>query len=171
MLLTSSVAYAQDRRDPGFLSDDEYPTSSRWIDAPAAIGDPLFGGDFIRYQWGKQQRVGKSLQEAIMDQHFELDIVIPFFANLTGLDVTRENTPEIFLQISRSIADARVNNKAAKNFYQRYRPMKVFNEGSVEPTADEYGFSSFSYPSGHSVIAYALQRLPSPRLHLRMWTP
>lgn len=155
MLLTSTVAYAQDRRDPGFLSDDEYPTSSRWIDAPAAIGDPLFGGDFIRYQWGKQQRVGKSLQEAIMDQHFELDIVIPFFANLTGLDVTRENTPEIFLQISRSIADARVNNKAAKNFYQRYRPMKVFNEGSVEPTADEYGFSSFSYPSGHSVIAYA----------------
>ena len=155
MLMASTAVNAQDQRDPGFLSDDDYPTSSRWIDAPAAIDDPLFGGDFIRYQWGKQQRVGKSLEDAVRDQHFELDIVIPFFANLTGLDVSRKNTPEIFLQISRSIADARVNNKAAKNYYQRYRPMKVFNEGSVEPSADEYGFSSFSYPSGHSVIAYA----------------
>ena len=155
MLMASTAVNAQDQRDPGFLSDDDYPTSSRWIDAPAAIDDPLFGGDFIRYQWGKQQRVGKSLEDAVRDQHFELDIVIPFFANLTGLDVSRKNTPEIFLQISRSIADARANNKAAKNFYQRYRPMKVFNEGSVEPSADEYGFSSFSYPSGHSVIAYA----------------
>ena len=155
MLMASTAVNAQDQRDPGFLSDDDYPTSSRWIDAPAAIDDPLFGGDFIRYQWGKQQRVGKSLEDAVRDQHFELDIVIPFFANLTGLDVSRKNTPEIFLQISRSIADARANNKAAKNYYQRYRPMKVFNEGSVEPSADEYGFSSFSYPSGHSVIAYA----------------
>ena len=99
MLMASTVVNAQDQRDPGFLSDEDYPTSSRWIDAPATIDDPLFGGDFIRYQWGKQQRVGKSLQDAIRDQHFELDIVIPFFANLTGLEFSRDKTPEIFLQI------------------------------------------------------------------------
>ena len=64
MLMASTAVNAQDQRDPGFLSDDDYPTSSRWIDAPAAIHDPLFGGDFIRYQWDKQQRVGRCRQRS-----------------------------------------------------------------------------------------------------------
>lgn len=84
---------------------------------------------------------------ALEDESAQLGDV---FSQAIGINLSRENTPEIMLLAERATADVQSANVLIKNHYQRVRPFAQFKEPSLKPWTDEEEASTYSYPSGHS---------------------
>jgi len=148
MSCTMNVLAQTTTDSEAFLTDEERPDGTMFIPAPPEMLSSEFYNDFYYYQWGKDQREDAyALNWAIEDETVALNIA---FSEALGIEISEENTPEIYELVNRAKEDAHSANKKVKDFYQRTRPFATFKDATPRPEVDEKEATSFSYPSGHS---------------------
>jgi len=77
------------------------------------------------------------------------------FNIVLDIEISKENTPHLYMILRRTLADAGLSTYAAKNHYQRKRPFMVNDTPICTPGEEETLRNDGSYPSGHTAIGWA----------------
>jgi acid phosphatase (class A) len=80
-----------------------------------------------------------------------------------GLQMSREETPEMYRLLKDATSTARKICTDVKKFYARKRPFLRFHESTLTPEEEEFmsNGSSYSYPSGHALMGWCIALLLS----------
>ena len=139
-----------------YILEDEMPDVVKVLPAPPADPSPGFDYDIIRYMWGKQQRKDPSrLQMAVRDAVWNIDTTLVILGEPFGLKISKEETPAIYEVLTRGITTIENIRFRPKAYYFRTRPFAYFQEPSIFPQDDEWLATEGSYPSGHTIRAWA----------------
>ena len=89
----------------------------------------------------------------------DADLVFPqaagTFSCALNAPITEQETPQLYMLLRRTLADAGLSTYTAKNHYNRTRPFVVNNEPICTPEEEEALMNDGSYPSGHTAIGWA----------------
>ena len=139
----------------GYLQSGEHPDSLALIPPPPAEGSAAFMLD--------QEIAAKyvALDDELRKEQATKDAMLAFpeavdaFNIVLDVEISEENTPQLYMILRRTLADAGLSTYGAKNHYQRQRPFMVNNTPICTPD-DEAGLrKDGSYPSGHTAIGWA----------------
>jgi len=138
------------------------PDVVKVLPAPPADPSPGFDYDILRYMWGKQQRRDSlRLAMAVRDAVWDLDSTIVILGEHFGHKITKEGTPAIYNVLTRGVTTIEAIRIKPKAHHFRIRPFVYFNEPSIFPQDDEWLSKEGSYPSGHTIRAWACALLMS----------
>ena len=156
-LCTINTAYAQLLKGAkAYLTPDELPNMVYWLPEPPAEGSAAFEYDIHRYNWGKEQRKdAKRAERAIHHASINPVVVCSHFNEAMGLEISPENTPQIYRLLIDGMETANNISRKPKKHYSRQRPFCRFNEPTLVPSAEEVLRNNGSYPSGHTIIGFA----------------
>jgi len=139
----------------GYLSEDEIPNSLELVPPPPQEGSAAFKLDQeIAAKYVAMDDEGRKSQAS-------KDVVLSFpeateaFNIVLDIKISEENTPNLYMIMRRTLADAGLSTYAAKNHYQRQRPFMVNNTPTCTPDEEEALRKDGSYPSGHTSIGWA----------------
>ena len=139
-----------------YLTPDELPNMVYWLPEPPAEGSAAFEYDIHRYNWGKEQRKdAKRAERAIHHASINPVVVCSHFNEAMGLEISPENTPQIYRLLVDGMETANNISRKPKKHYSRQRPFCRFNEPTLVPSAEEILRNNGSYPSGHTIIGFA----------------
>ena len=139
----------------GYLSEGEIPNSLLLVPPPPQEGSAAFKLD--------QEIAAKyvALEDEDRKNQGANDAVLSFpeateaFNIVLDIKISKENTPNLYMILRRTLADAGLSTYAAKNHYQRQRPFMVNNMHICTPEEEESLRKDGSYPSGHTAIGWA----------------
>ena len=132
------------------------PDVVKIVPAPPADPSPEFDHDILRYMWGKQQRKDpERLAMAVRDAIWSIDTTLVILGEPFGLEISPEKTPAIYNVLTRGVTTIEVIRFKPKAHYFRIRPFAYFQEPSIFPQDDEWLSGEGSYPSGHTIRAWA----------------
>ncbi len=77
------------------------------------------------------------------------------FACALDLPITAAGSPNLYVLLRRSLADAGLSTYAAKNRYGRDRPFELNGEPTCTPDEEAMLREDGSYPSGHAALGWA----------------
>lgn len=141
---------AQNKVQP-YLTVDQLPDLIKCLPAPPAFDSPEFANDMMRYAWGKQQRRDSVRAEiAKRDAVWSYEALLAEFSVPFGLEISRENTPEIWKLMETSLITTDAMRVAPKAYYLRQRPFERFDDKMLTGEEDELRGEG-SYPSGHTM--------------------
>ena len=150
------LAHAGLQAQNELFTEDEMPNGVNYLPAPPDTTSVDFMYDVLRYQWGKQQRHNKErADQAFRDAEWGIGIVCKIFSDPFGMEISKENTPEIYRLLEMSIATCDLATHKAKQHYMRKRPYARFNEPSLVPNDEEELRHNGSYPSGHTMLGWS----------------
>lgn len=153
-LLGVHLAFAQEFYP--YIPAEEMPDVVQCIPAPPQDPSTDFDYDKLRYLWGKQQRKDPArLEMAVRDAIWSLDTTIVILGEHFGLKISPEETPAIYEVITRGVTTIENIRFKPKAHYFRIRPFAYFKEPSIFPQDDEWLAKEGSYPSGHTIRAWA----------------
>ena len=139
-----------------YIPEDQLPDVVECIPAPPSQKSAEFKYDVVRYKWGKQQRKDPArLEMAIRDAIWSMDTTLTILGEPFGLKVSKEETPAIYEVLTRGITTIENIRFKPKAHYFRIRPFAYFKEPSIFPQDDEWLATEGSYPSGHTIRAWA----------------
>ena len=152
LLCCWSAAFSQE----AYLAQDELPDVVQCVPAPPQDPSTGFDYDILRYMWGKQQRRDSvRLEMAVRDAIWSMDTTLAILSEHFGLRVSKAETPAIYEVLTRGVATIEGIRFKPKEHYFRIRPFAYFNEPSIFPQDDEWLATEGSYPSGHTIRAWA----------------
>lgn len=123
---------------------------------PSFDDKEAFFNDSLYYRRGFALRDTERGRQAVIDAQNNLDFYLKRFGAAMGADLSEEDTPAIARYLKTTYSFARSGISTAKDAFSRQRPYSYFNETSAVPE-DEAAFGAFtSYPSGHSIRAWAI---------------
>jgi acid phosphatase (class A) len=132
------------------------PDMIKWCPAPPDTIVPAFAYDIMQYFWGKQMRNDKERADiAIRDAVYGLDCIIREFSEPFGLQISKEETPEIYKVLLEGTATCDSICKEPKTSYGRTRPFARFNEHTLVPELEEELNPHKSFPSGHTLLGWS----------------
>ncbi len=165
---TASVSFAQTdttekkikdhRSNPEvfFLQEGDVPNSFLILPPPPDGASITFLNDQARYTWGKTMRNTPRGEQAVQDARVGGDGVPRAFSEAFGIEITSEDTPEIYTLIVGMREDAGdLGTREAKDYYNRTRPFSFYEEDTCNPEQQEELSTNGSYPSGHTSIGWA----------------
>ncbi|MBQ6197939.1 MAG: phosphatase PAP2 family protein [Bacteroidales bacterium] len=153
-VLSLSAAFAQ-TFEP-YIPENEMPDVVQVLPAPPADPSPEFDRDIMRYMWGKQQRRDPArLEMAVRDAIWSMDTTLVILGEPFGLKISKDGTPAIYEVLTRGITTIENIRFRPKAYYFRMRPFAYFQEPSIFPQDDEWLATEGSYPSGHTIRAWA----------------
>lgn len=159
LLLAAASAFAQKKIEP-YIPESDLPDAVLCVPAPPADPSSEFDRDIMRYMWGKQQRKDPSrLEMAVRDAVWNLDTTLVILSEHFGIKVSKEGTPEIYEVLTRGVTTIEAIRFKPKAHYFRTRPFAYFGEPSIFPQDDEWLAMEGSYPSGHTIRAWACAML------------
>ena len=139
-----------------YIPENEMPDVVEIVPAPPKDPSPAFDHDILRYMWGKQQRKDSlRLEMATRDAIWNLDTTLVILSEPFGLKISKEETPAIYEVLTRGITTIENIRFRPKAHYFRIRPFAYFQEPSIFPQDDEWLSTEGSYPSGHTIRAWA----------------
>lgn len=139
-----------------YIPENEMPDVVKVLPAPPADPSTGFDYDILRYMWGKQQRKDpERLKMAVRDAIWSMDTTLVILGEPFGLKISKEETPAIYEVLSRGITTIENIRFRPKAHYFRTRPFAYFQEPSIFPQDDEWLATEGSYPSGHTIRAWA----------------
>lgn len=152
----SSISIKAQEKVPTYFTQEEMPDMLKFLPAPPDTLSEAFSHDVMRYFWGKQMRQD-SVRAAIAlrDADWSAEYIFSEFSVPFGLNITKENTPEIYKLLTQSLYTVDLVGKKAKAFYNRKRPFDRFKEPSLYPKDDEALSKNGSYPSGHTIRGWS----------------
>ena len=154
-LLCWSAAFAQEDIVP-YIPQDKLPDVVQILPAPPQDPSADFDYDILRYMWGKQQRKDSlRLAMAVRDAVWNLDTTIVILSEPFGLKISKADTPAIYNVLSRGVTTIEGIRVKPKAHYFRIRPFAFFQEPSIFPQDDDWLAKEGSYPSGHTIRAWA----------------
>ena len=155
LLIISFAGWAQGTIVP-YIPVDEMPDVVKCIPAPPQDPSPAFDYDIIRYVWGKQQRANpERLAMAKRDAIWNLDTTIAILSKPFGMSLSPEKTPQIYELLLRGVTTIENIRYRPKAYYFRTRPFAYYGEPSIFPQDDYFLSQEGSYPSGHTIRAWA----------------
>ena len=139
-----------------YIPSEQMPDVVKIVPAPPADPSPEFDHDILRYMWGKQQRKDpERLAMAVRDAIWSIDTTLVILGEPFGLEISPEKTPAIYNVLTRGVTTIEVIRFKPKAHYFRIRPFAYFQEPSIFPQDDEWLSGEGSYPSGHTIRAWA----------------
>lgn len=150
IIFGSAILNAQNAVQP-YLTVDQLPDLIKCLPAPPAFDSPEFSYDMMRYVWGKQQRLDSARAEiAKRDAVWSYEALLAEFAVPFGLNISREETPEIWKLMETSLTTTDAMRVAPKAYYMRQRPFERYEDKMLTGEEDELRGEG-SYPSGHTM--------------------
>ena len=162
--LLSFSTFAQEKKikdkrtkpDLYYLEESEVANSLELLPPPPEATSILFLYDKARYDWGLMQRDTPRGGQAMEDARVDGNGVPRAFSEAFGIEISKENTPEIHKLIINMREDAGdLATRHAKEHYMRVRPFSFFNQMTCNPEQQEELSTNGSYPSGHTSIGWA----------------
>ena len=134
-----------------YFTTEQLPNLIKCLPPPPAFNSPEFANDLMRYSWGKQQRLNAE-RAAIAkgDAVWNFDSLFHQFEVPFGLEVSKENTPEIYKLLVKALSTTDQIRVAPKAYYLRQRPFERLNDKMLTDEEDELRGEG-SYPSGHTM--------------------
>lgn len=161
-LLLAMALGAQEKAIVPYIPEDQMPDVVSILPAPPAEPSPEFDRDVMRYMWGKMQRRDSlRLEMAVRDAVWSLDTTIVILGEHFGLKISKADTPAIYEVLTRGVTTIENIRFRPKAHYFRIRPFAYFKEPSIFPQDDEWLATEGSYPSGHTIRAWACALLMS----------
>jgi acid phosphatase (class A) len=156
VMMTAAVsAQAQSDVEPYFTTK-EMPDMLKWCPAPPDTVGAHFAYDIIQYMWGKEMRNNKERVDiAIRDAVYGLDCIIREFSEPFGLQISKEETPEIYKVLRDATATCDSICTLPKKYYMRRRPFMRMNESTLYPSDEPHLRKNGSYPSGHTILGWS----------------
>lgn len=155
MAMTTVCAQAQSDVEAYFTAK-EMPDMLKWCPAPPDTVGAAFTYDIMQYMWGKQMRQDKERAAiAIRDAVYGLDCIIREFSEPFGLQISKEETPEIYKVLREGTATCDSICTIPKRYYMRKRPFMRFNEQTLTPDDETSLRRNGSYPSGHTLLGWS----------------
>ena len=142
-------------RGISFVEKKKMPQASVFLPAPPEPSDPAFARDSICYVRGKEERETARLDTALADVRTDVEYYMTRFGRAMHRKLTPQKYPILAELISGTLNDVRASINTAKAQFARPRPYVHFNEPTPDPENEGYSPNA-SYPSGHSVRAWAL---------------
>lgn len=139
-----------------FLSEDEIPDVAEILPLPPKTTDAAFYNDWYRYEWGKTMRDSERGKQATEDASHSLEYFYKIYSAPFGLNISKEDTPEIAALLERLLATTRACKDKAKAQYMRLRPFVQFNEATPVPQDEQALRNNSSYPSGHTTMGWGI---------------
>ncbi|MDE5800969.1 MAG: phosphatase PAP2 family protein [Paramuribaculum sp.] len=154
--VVSSLSGAVAQQSGYYLTIDQVPNSKDLLPPPPDTASARFAYDVEQYEWGKSLRDTPRGDLAADDAELGDVGLTAAFSEAFGIDITPENTPEVYRLITGMREDAGdLSTRHAKNYYMRTRPYIFFNEDTCVPDAQAGLAGNGSYPSGHTAKAWA----------------
>ncbi|MDE5976015.1 MAG: phosphatase PAP2 family protein [Muribaculaceae bacterium] len=139
-----------------FLNEGDLPNRIKLLPPPPDNMSVTYHVDRARYEWGKNLRNTERGEQAYQDSKLGGDGVPRAFSEAFGVEISKENTPEIYKLVVGMREDAGdLATRDAKVHYMRTRPYIYFNEHTCNPEDEVNLSSNGSYPSGHTSIGWA----------------
>ena len=155
ILLCLPVAVLAQEIKP-YIPENEMPDVVLILPAPPADPSTDFDNDKLHYLMGKQQRRDSlRLEMAKRDAVWNLDSTIVILGEHFGKKISKEGTPAIYEVLTRGVTTIENIRFKPKAHYFRIRPFAYFKEPSIFPQDDEWLSKEGSYPSGHTIRAWA----------------
>ena len=149
------TSFAQESFLP-YIPEDEMPDAVKILPAPPQDPSTGFDYDILRYMWGKQQRKDSlRLAMAVRDAIWCMDTTFVILGKPFGVVISKEGTPAIYKVLTRGVTTIENIRFKPKAHYFRIRPFAYFQEPSIFPQDDEWLATEGSYPSGHTIRAWA----------------
>lgn len=156
--LLCGVLFAASAQNPivPYIPESGLPDVVKCIPPPPEDPSPEFDRDVLRYVWGKQQRADSlRLAMAVRDAIWDLDTTIAILSEPFGMAISPEDTPRIYEVLTRGVTTIENIRFRPKAHYFRKRPFAYFAEPSIFPQDDDWLALEGSYPSGHTIRAWA----------------
>ena len=158
VLMTAAVcASAQSKPKPEpYFSFKELPNMLKWCPAPPDTVGSAFAYDIMQYMWGKEMRQKDKVRTeiAIRDAVYSLECIAQEFSEPFGLQISEEETPEIWKLLRDAKATCENISGFPKFYYKRIRPFMRFHEHTATPQFEPDLRRNFSYPSGHTILGW-----------------
>lgn len=134
----------------------EMPDMLKFLPAPPDTISNEFSRDIMRYFWGKTLRHDADRANlAIADAQYGVDYICPEFSEAFGLEISKENTPEIYKLLVDATSTCDSICYEPKKYYMRRRPFMRMQEPSLTPDDEEALSKNGSYPSGHTILGWS----------------
>lgn len=139
----------------GYLDEKELPNSLELVSPPPKEGSAAFALDQeIAAMYVASQDEARK-EQAAKDAVLHFPEATEAFNIILNVPISEETTPNLYMILRRTLADAGLSTYAAKNHYQRERPFMVNNAPICTPEDEEGLRKDGSYPSGHTAIGWA----------------
>ena len=137
----------------GYLGDAAFD-SRALVPAPPAPGTPAHVLDDVIAGRALALRDTTRWRQAAVDADLDFPAAGSLFACALGVPVDSTHTPHLVRLLRRSLADAAVANRAAKDQWQRPRPFLSNGAAVCTPEDGARLRGSAAYPSGHAAIGW-----------------
>ena len=138
----------------GYLAADAIPDSLTLVQPPPAAGSAALAQDQAVMRAALALRGTPRFEQAARDADLDFPFAAGTFACTLGVRIDAERTPATYRLLRRSLIDAAMATRAAKEHYQRARPF--VENGALTCTPDDEAAlrGNGSYPSGHVAIGW-----------------
>ena len=143
-----------------YVEADALPNALNFYPAPPDTMSPQFIYDISQYMWGKTMRLDSARAALAIAQAVEtVEEMAAMFSEPFGMEISAKKTPAIMNVLERGIRTLKQVGSKAKRHYMRRRPYDRFNESTLVPAEEERLRTNGSYPSGHTIRAWAMALL------------
>jgi acid phosphatase (class A) len=136
-----------------YFTKAELPDMTKILPPYPEFESARFVADQSQHLWGKLMRQDEArAAQAQRDAVYSMQTVIDEMGPLFGLEITKEDTPEIYSILQDVCASCDSIYSGAKAKFNRQRPYAYYDEGTLIPEKEEKHRYEGSYPSGHTVF-------------------
>ena len=139
----------------GYLEFKEMPNSVVLLPPPPEQGSIALMLDKEISKKNLMKKDSARWKQAQSDAVLYFPEALEAFSNIEGVTISEDETPNLYILLRRTMADASLSTYTAKNHYKRARPFMVNNEPTCTPEDEEHLRKDGSYPSGHTAIGWA----------------
>lgn len=148
-------AAGDEKNGHAYFTKAQLPNMANILPAPPEFESARFVADQSQYLWGKLMRLDEvRCAMAQRDAVYSMETIIQEFSGIFGLEITKEDTPEIYSILQDVCASCDSIYSDAKVYFNRMRPYTYYNEGTIVPEKEEKHRYEGSYPSGHTVLGW-----------------
>ena len=149
-------AAGDEKNGHAYFTKAELPDMTKILPPYPAFESARFVADQSQHLWGKLMRQDESrAAQAQNDAVYSMQTAIDAYSPLFGLEITKEETPEIYSILQDVCASCDSIYSDAKAAFNRQRPYAYYDEGTLIPEKEEKHRYEGSYPSGHTVFFWA----------------
>lgn len=148
-------AAGDEKNGRAYFTKAELPNMANILPAPPEFESARFVADQSQHLWGKLMRLDEvRCAQAQRDAVYSMQTIIDEFGDTFGVEITKEETPEIYTILQDVCASCDSIYSDAKAHFNRMRPYTYYNEGTIVPEKEEKHRYEGSYPSGHTVLGW-----------------
>ncbi|MGP0092726.1 MAG: acid phosphatase [Xanthobacteraceae bacterium] len=139
----------------GYLSSKALPNSLALLPSPPTAGSAALALDEEFSRKSLDLRGTPSWMLAAEDADLTFPHAAGTFSCALNVPITEQDTPRLYVLMRRSLVDAGLSTRMAKDHYSRARPFVVNKEPICTPGEEKQLANDGSYPSGHTAIGWA----------------